>query len=233
MEYWAAITLGIVSSFHCVGMCGPIAFALPLNRKNIWTKSVGAFLYNLGRILTYASLGGLFGLFGKALFTAGFQRGLSIGIGSLFLLSVLIPVFSGKGYNLEGVVAKHIGKLKYQLGKQFKKSSNVSLLTIGVLNGLLPCGMVYLGLAAAVGEATLGRGALFMVFFGLGTFPLMYLSSIVGDYISVSFRTKIRKAVPVLVGIMGLLFILRGLNLDIPYVSPVISKIQPGITQCD
>ena len=233
MEWWTAISLGLISSFHCIGMCGPIAFALPLNRKNVMTKSMGALLYNLGRLTTYSILGALFGVVGKGLFTAGVQRGLSIGVGVVFLLSVLIPLLGKKGYNLESYVVQYIGGLKGALSKQFKKQSNGSLFIIGSLNGLLPCGMVYLALAGAIGSGSLIGGIEFMFLFGLGTLPLMYASSIMGDMISISFRKKVRKAVPVFVAIMGLLFILRGMNLNIPYVSPEINRVDTNISQCD
>ena len=233
MEVWAAISLGLISSLHCAGMCGPIAFALPLDRSSWLSKSTGALVYNLGRILTYATLGGLFGLLGKAFFTAGLQRGISIAVGVFFLLSVIVPVITKQGFFLEKWGYQFIGKFKGLFAAQFKKRNGISLLIIGVINGLLPCGMVYLGLAAAVSTVNWADGFLFMVFFGLGTLPLMYAASVVGDLLSLNVRSKMRKAVPYLIGVMGVLFILRGMNLGIPYVSPVIDRVDSEITSCD
>ena len=93
--------------------------------------------------------------------------------------------------------------------------------------------MVYLGLAAAVSTGNWADGFLFMVFFGLGTLPLMYAASVVGDLLSLNVRSIMRKAVPYLIGVMGVLFILRGMNLGIPYVSPVIDRVDSEITSCD
>lgn len=233
MEVWAAISLGLISSLHCAGMCGPIAFALPLDRSSWLSKTTGALVYNLGRILTYATLGGLFGLLGKAFFTAGLQRGISIGVGIFFLLSVIIPIITKQGFFLEKWGYQFIGRFKGVFASQFKKRNGFSLLVIGVINGLLPCGMVYLGLAAAVSTGNWADGFLFMVFFGLGTLPLMYAASVVGDLLSLNVRSKMRKAVPYLIGVMGVLFILRGMNLGIPYVSPVIDRVDSEITSCD
>lgn len=233
MEVWAAISLGLISSLHCAGMCGPIAFALPLDRSSWLSKTTGALIYNLGRILTYATLGGLFGLLGKAFFTAGLQRGISIGVGIFFLLSVIIPIITKQGFFLEKWGYQFIGRFKGVFASQFKKRNGFSLLVIGVINGLLPCGMVYLGLAAAVSTGNWADGFLFMVFFGLGTLPLMYAASVVGDLLSLNVRSKMRKAVPYLIGVMGVLFILRGMNLGIPYVSPVIDRVDSEITSCD
>jgi len=214
-------------------MCGPIAFALPLDRSSWLSKTTGALVYNLGRILTYATLGGLFGLLGKAFFTAGLQRGISIGVGIFFLLSVIIPIITKQGFFLEKWGYQFIGRFKGVFASQFKRRNGFSLLIIGVINGLLPCGMVYLGLAAAVSTGNWADGFLFMVFFGLGTLPLMYAASVVGDLLSLNVRSIMRKAVPYLIGVMGVLFILRGMNLGIPYVSPVIDRVDSEITSCD
>jgi sulfite exporter TauE/SafE len=233
IELWAAISLGLVSSLHCAGMCGPIAFALPLDRSSWLAKSTGAVVYNGGRVLTYATMGGLFGLLGKAFFTAGFQRGLSIGVGVFFLVAVIVPMITKEGLFLEKWGFQFIGRFKGIFQKQFKKRNAGALLTIGAINGLLPCGMVYLGLAGSVATGTFSDGFLFMVFFGLGTLPMMLAASLLSDMLSVSVRSKMRKAVPYFIAVMGILFILRGMNLGIHYLSPQIDRVEPSITACD
>ncbi len=233
IEFWAAISLGLISSLHCAGMCGPIAFALPLDRSSWASKTTGALVYNSGRIATYAVLGGLFGLLGKAFFTAGLQRGVSIAVGVFFVLAVLIPLITKQGLFLEKWGFQFIGKFKGIFQTQFKKRNAVGLLTIGAINGLLPCGMVYLGLAAAVSTGNWLDGSLFMVFFGLGTLPMMFAASVMSDLLSSQLRGRLRRAVPYLVMVMGVLFILRGMNLGIPYVSPTIDRVEPGITECE
>lgn len=232
VEWWAAISLGIVSSFHCLGMCGPIAFALPLNRTSKFSQFLGGLAYNIGRLTTYGTLGLLFGLIGKSLVMAGAQRTLSIGAGVIMVLSVLLPKLSTKA-NIDALTFKYIGKLKAAFGQLFKRSSLESLFVIGVLNGLLPCAMVYIALAGAIAEGDASGGMVFMLFFGLGTFPMMYSATLLGGFISVKFRNKLQKVIPVMVFFIGVLFILRGMNLGIHYLSPEIDRVDPKVTQCD
>lgn len=232
VQWWAAITIGLVSSFHCLGMCGPIAFALPLNRSSKFSQFMGALAYNVGRLTTYGTLGLLFGLIGKSLVMAGAQRTLSIGAGIIMILSVVLPKVT-KSINIDSFTFKYIGKLKSVFGQLFKKSSIESLFFIGVLNGLLPCAMVYIALAGAIAEGDSSGGMVFMLFFGLGTIPMMYSATILGSFLSVSFRNKLQKFIPVMVIIIGSLFILRGMNLGIHYLSPEINRVDPEVTQCD
>ena len=232
IQWWAAITIGLISSFHCLGMCGPIAFALPLNRTSTSSQLLGAFTYNIGRISTYAVLGLLFGLIGKSLVMAGAQRFLSISAGIFMILSVVLPKIS-KAANIDSFTFKYIGKLKNAFGQLFKKSSYESLFLIGVLNGLLPCAMVYIALAGAIAEGDMLGGMTFMMFFGLGTIPMMYTATILGGFVTVKLRNKLQKVIPYMVFAIGVLFILRGMNLGIHYLSPHIDRVEPGVTQCD
>lgn len=232
IEWWAAISIGLVSSFHCLGMCGPIAFALPLNRSSLASQVAGGIAYNLGRLSTYAVLGLLFGLIGKSLVLAGAQRSLSVGAGIIMILSVLLPK-AIKGLNLDFYTYKYIGKLKSVFATMFKKSSYESLFIIGGLNGLLPCAMVYIALAGAVAQGDALGGLTFMAFFGMGTLPMMLGATYVGGFISVKFRNKLQKAIPIIILIIGVLFILRGMNLGIHYVSPEIDRVNPEVTLCD
>lgn len=232
IQWWAAITIGLVSSFHCLGMCGPIAFALPLNRTSVTSQFLGAFTYNLGRLSTYAVLGLLFGLIGKSLVMAGAQRFLSITAGILMILSVILPKFFS-AINIDAFTYKYLGKLKSGFSQLFKKSSYESLFLIGVLNGLLPCAMVYIALAGAIAEGDMLGGMTFMLFFGLGTLPMMYTATVLGAFITVKLRNKLQKAIPYMVFLIGVLFILRGMNLGIHYLSPKIDRVDPAVTQCD
>lgn len=214
-----AISLGFLGSFHCIGMCGPIALALPVNRTSTFSAVIGTLIYNLGRITTYAVLGLFFGLLGQGFVIAGWQSSLSIALGVLILVLLIFPRLF-KGYTNFGFVYQFVAKLKEQLRKLFHVSSLPSLFSIGLLNGLLPCGLVYMGVAGAVATGDVIQGALFMAAFGLGTLPAMLVLSVAKGYIGVSVREKMRKAVPVFVAGMAILLILRGMNLGIPYLSP-------------
>jgi len=223
----AAITLGFLGSFHCVGMCGPIALSIPIKQSSLLNRWFGAFLYNSGRIVTYAILGLLFGLIGQGFALAGLQSKLSITVGSLILIGLVFPQLSAK--LPQGKLYIGVEWVKSKLRALFGSHSNSSLFLIGLLNGLLPCGLVYLGIAGAIAQGNAGFGALFMVAFGAGTFPAMMLVTIIRDQISLKFREKVRKVVPIVVGITAIMLVLRGMNLGIPYISPSI-QMGNGIT---
>jgi sulfite exporter TauE/SafE len=215
-----AFILGLMGSFHCVGMCGPIAFLLPLDRSNSLLKYVQLLLYHTGRLITYAILGILFGLLGKSLYLFGFQQQLSIGIGLVMILLVLMPESFLRRYAISKPVYQLISKVKSALGSQLKQRTPDTFFTIGFLNGFLPCGLVYMALLGAVGEANVWEGSMYMVLFGMGTIPLMTATLFLGNFLKGEVRTRIRRLIPVFVVLVGVLFILRGLGLGIPYISP-------------
>jgi sulfite exporter TauE/SafE len=219
----AAISLGFLGSFHCVGMCGPIALAIPVNRTSVFSVISGSIVYNGGRILTYAVIGLLAGLIGQGFAFAGMQNILSISMGILILAFLLIPGMSRIGLG-KSFILRFVERLKSKFRTLFGIYTTRALFFIGLMNGLLPCGLVYMGLTGSVATGNAINGALFMAGFGLGTFPAMLSVTLLGDRISVSFREKIRKAVPVFIGIMAVMLILRGMNLGIPYLSPSIEK---------
>ncbi len=225
MELITALTLGLLGSFHCVGMCGPIAIALPLGHGNWFKRISGGLGYNLGRTITYGLLGAFFGLIGQGLELAGFQRWVSIAMGSTMVIAGISPRFIKGGAYLERVSGQFVGQLQQNLAKLFKNGSIPSLFLVGILNGFLPCGLVYMALAGALATSSFSSGILFMIVFGLGTIPMLLLISLAGNLISGTFRQKINKGIPYLIVIIGLLFILRGLNLSIPYLSPPEKKL--------
>ena len=227
----AALTMGFLGSFHCIGMCGPIALALPVGHFSSGAKVAAILLYNLGRVITYAVFGVLFGLIGQGFALAGFQQIMSVVIGSILLIVVLFPY----SWSQKMGIAKWNGlvnKVKMKLGLLFKQCSFSALFSIGLLNGLLPCGLVYMAIAGSVAVADAAKGSLFMALFGLGTIPAMFTVTIVKDFISLNVRNKIQKAVPVFVGVMALLLILRGLNLGIPYISPKVQQAECTTMSC-
>ncbi|UTW61157.1 sulfite exporter TauE/SafE family protein [bacterium SCSIO 12741] len=220
-----AIAIGLLSNLHCLGMCGPIALALPLNRSNFFTRTLGVLAYNSGRILTYAALGAVLGLFGEGLHFFGLQQTFSIVLGALIILFALLPGLLQKEQIVGGGIYRWTQNLKTEFGKHFRKSSYSSLFMIGLLNGLLPCGMVYIALAGALAASSWQQGALFMALFGAGTLPVMFSLPLVVSKLTSPLRARIRKFLPIIAIGMGLLLILRGSNLGIPYLSP---KSQPN-----
>jgi hypothetical protein len=216
----AAFVLGLASNFHCIGMCGPIALAIPFQvnpKKPISSKLLGLFLYNFGRVLTYCLLGFLVGLVGFSIQFVGFLQGASIVAG------VLIILFAWRGF------FPHMGTTKFENGvlqfisKQFKTLRNANstrrVFLFGMLNGILPCGMVYLALLNALVSPAIEISVFAMIIFGLGTFPAMMTISFIGSNLQ-QVISKYRVLVPILISIVGLFSILRGANLGIPMISP-------------
>ena len=217
---WSGFILGFLGSFHCVGMCGPIAFMLPVNHENRTEKAVQISFYHIGRLISYALIGILFGLLGRSFDIFGLQQQLSIVIGIIMIILVFVRYFSGMNFTLLKPLYKLVSQLKSAMGTTFKKKSLDAFLTMGFLNGLLPCGLVYMALFGALGTAGAYDGAIYMLFFGLGTVPLMTATVYLKDFLSVKVKTRMRKAVPIMVIGIGILFIIKGLGLGIPYLSP-------------
>lgn len=224
MEVWTGFIVGLAGSLHCIGMCGPIALALPVTNQSNFKIMLGRVLYNLGRVVTYSLLGALFGLFGSRLVLFGLQQQLSIGFGIIILLYVFTPR-KIKTKVADAFFYKHATPLlKSQFAKLLSVNSNSSLFAIGLLNGLLPCGFVYVGIAGAVSTGDFLSGAIYMALFGFGTFPVMLAASVFGKFINLNLKRKINRFVPVLAVVLAILFILRGMNLGIPFVSPKFVK---------
>ncbi len=216
----SALALGLLGSFHCVGMCGPIAFMLPVDRTNSVKKASQIAIYHFGRLLSYSIIGLIFGLVGKGLYIFGLQQQLSIIIGVLMILVILIPYQTFNKYNFSKPIYKLISRVKSALGKELQKKTPDTFLTIGFLNGFLPCGLVYMAVFAAIASGNALQGSLYMLVFGLGTIPLMTTAIYFSQFLKGNVRQRIQKAIPVFVVIIGALFIIRGLGLGIPYLSP-------------
>lgn len=229
---WAGFILGLFGSMHCLGMCGPIALALPLNRSSKFQALLGALTYNSGRVLTYAMLGLVFGQIGRAFSLIGLQRWASIGAGILLLVYVLTTYLLKSTFSPFPSWTIGIGRVKASLQKLFKRRSYTSLLSIGLLNGLLPCGFVYFALVGAIGMGTAIEGAGYMALFGLGTAPLMLGTNLLGSQIGTRARMRFNQAIPIVLTVFAVLFILRGLSLGIPFISPIINSAEPLSIGC-
>jgi len=223
------LVLGIISSFHCVGMCGPLALSLPLTGLSTGRRLAGILLYNLGRITTYTLLGVFFGMVGRRIFIAGYQQWFSVAAGVVMLLFFVLALLHRQ---LAGIrrFNKAFTGVQSLVAYFMRLKSLPGVLLTGMANGLLPCGMVYLAITGAAATGSIGYGALFMAAFGLGTVPALLLLSLAGFFISVQARVFMRRLTPYAFLLMSILLILRGLNLGIPYLSPSFaasSKVIP------
>ena len=220
------LMLGLAGNAHCVGMCGPIALALPTGDAGPMRRAGMLGMYSVGRVVTYTILGVVFGLLGLGVRLAGWQQALSIGVGVILILGVLVPyLFSKRSTHTmpwQGWVNRMFGKL-------IRKPGMAGFAGIGILNGLLPCGLVYTALAGASVAGSIEGGAVFMAAFGFGTVPALFAMAWFSKTLSPKARGYLKKAIPVLTILIGILFILRGLGLGIPMISPPTEVLQVGL----
>ncbi len=216
----AGITFGFLGSFHCIGMCGPLALALPGSDRKTSYLVASRLVYNVGRVITYSILGAAVGLLSKMISIGGFQQWLSIGVGVFILLGLSISRLQTKLNQWKAYPSKLIKKAGNPIKSLFKKGTIGSLFAIGLLNGLLPCGFVYMGLATALTSGSVFSSTIFMTGFGIGTIPAMLGVSLAGGLISISVRRKLKNYSPYFIAFVGILLIIRGLNLAIPFLSP-------------
>lgn len=218
MEYWSALTLGFVGSLHCAGMCGPLAIAVPVVGSGRRARLVSRLVYNAGRIATYGLLGIVAGALGETVALAGFQRWVSVVAGSLIIAGLLVSL----RWNTDGWIGTAIVKLKRLFAQALQRRTHGANLSLGLLNGLLPCGLVYVAAAAAVGTGHLTSGPLFMLVFGLGTLPMMLGLGL--SFSGIRALGRWRHLVPASVAMVGVLLILRGAALGIPLLSPAAAE---------
>ncbi len=223
-----ALIMGAVGTFHCIGMCGPLALALPVVTDNNISRFFSTLLYNLGRVTTYAILGAVFGMAGSSIAFFGYQQWLSVILGILIIIFILLPK---KAFARQNPVMHVFEKIRASLGKLFIRKNYHSVYFIGLLNGLLPCGLVYLAIAGAVSTGSVVKSSLFMAAFGLGTLPVMWSIAFFGGFINLRVRQGIKKLYPYVMLAMAILLIIRGLDLNIPYLSPSVNSRHHGVDQ--
>jgi len=215
MYYWTALLLGLGGSLHCVGMCGPLMLRIGAGQG-----ATGAWAYQGGRVLTYGYLGAAVGLLGAGaqslLAGARLQQMLSVTAGVL-MIALTVLTLTGRHLN-----TGNLGGLRpwvqRQLGRLMSgRPTPLRSLGMGMLNGLLPCGLVYAALAGALGAGSPAGGVLYMLLFGLGTTPALLALMTFGTKLG---GPRYRPALRVLTLAAGLLLVVRGLGLGIPYLSP-------------
>lgn len=227
----AALILGAAGSAHCIGMCGPIALAVPSMGQDRRSRWLSTALLNGGRLTSYAFLGLAFGAFGEGLRLAGFQQTVSLIAGILLIIAAFVPSLLER-MGTQGRLAIVISRLRGMLARHLRRTAPEAIFLSGVLNGLLPCGLVYTAAIGAAAAGTAIQGAALMLLFGAGTLPALVAVRLGSGLIGTRARTTMRRLSPVVVGAMGLLLILRGSRLDIPYVSPAAPATPAEITVC-
>ncbi len=234
MIFFSAFFLGLMGSLHCLGMCGPLALALPFSPDGSGQAKGGRYwlghtIYNSGRIATYSMLGAGLGGAGWLIILSGWQQQISIVAGMCILLILIMQSrstlpFAGVS-RLNSFVQKAFGNLISS------KPGPITYFGFGLANGLLPCGLVYVAFAGSAWAGSVLGGAMFMALFGLGTLPMMMFAGSISHFIRPLFY---RQALRVISFIVAGLLIVRGLGLDIPYLSPkrVVPATQASISVC-
>ena len=215
--WYVAFTLGLFGSLHCVGMCGPLAIAFcnrdGEGRMQLLASSLG---YNMGRTITYAILGLLFGLFGSFLFIADIQKVLSIFLGGLLIFSFIMSIDIDAKINGVPMIKRLYDRLRVAISNLYNHTKKYPPIVLGLANGLLPCGLVYLALTGALATGDVLDGMLFMILFGLGTIPML-LSLVLGvNFVSPIMRSKFRRVLPYVTLGFGVFLVYRGIVIDMP-----------------
>ena len=228
----AGFTMGVAGSLHCVGMCGPLSLALPTGHLSGTGKFFSLLLYQFGRIITYSLIGLLFGLAGRGIYISGYQQWFSITLGSIVLLLAIFYFVQKKSPHFR-FFNRFYYFIQQKMGQLLRSAKGpVGFLLLGMVNGFLPCGMVYIAMAATLSLTSVGQSIFFMAAFGAGTLPAMMLVALTGQYLKPGIRNSLRKAVPVFITLMGIVLILRGMNLGIPFISPELPQAAGSVTHC-
>ena len=219
--HYLAFFMGLLGSIHCAIMCGPLLLAVQVGQEISWKTTLNKLLYQLGRILTYGFLGLLLGVLGNVAAIQGWQQIFSLVTGVVLVGLGIFYIFGKSSSKLTNVQTRAIQPFARFMSKWLYRPGGS--IVAGALNGLLPCGMVYMALASAVNADSLKNSFIFMLLFGLGTLPLLLVFSFAGNFPKRVFKKGFSKLLPILFLIIGVWFILRGSNLDIPYLSPLLN----------
>jgi hypothetical protein len=228
MYFWAAISIGFLGSLHCAGMCGPLLVALQPDKG--WRPS--HIVHHVGRLSAYMIFGAIAGAIGSTFSFMGFQQGFSLIIGALLVLSVIMLPFARFMKDWEGVISTYSLRLSSWVHQSGTKGHQRAY-GLGLANGILPCGLVYLAIAGAANTFTPWDGALFMLMFGLGTLPMLLVVRYAGAMLPIKLRNRMKRLIPISVLVIGLLLMVRGMNLGIPYLSPQQVESSAEIAACN
>ncbi len=213
---------GLLGSTHCIGMCGPLVLAVP-GPKAPLSYWIGRGVYHTGRTLSYVMMGGLIGALGWAVALQGYQGVLSLTLGALMVGAVLVRPLRRWLQKLERTPAKLLNTLRGPLQSLMRAPNSGNLFALGILNGLLPCGLSYAAIATALAAGSMIDSMSFMAAFGLATFPALFAVHWMGRRLSGPWQQWLWKLAPYGIALVGLLLILRGLSLG-TFMSPELRE---------
>lgn len=204
--YVSSFLMGVFSGGHCLGMCGPLVLALPVDEKSVWKSVWLRIVYNSGRVFMYTLLGALTGSVAWLFDLPKLQANIATASG---LLLIAVALFQLMPQFRLGVFSRLHAALFKVVSPLIQKGGVLRFWVLGMLNGVLPCGMVAGALMVSIAAQNLGMSMLSMFFFGLGTFPLMLIFSMMGIYLSARVRKTLSWAGPLYAIVLGVLLLLR------------------------
>lgn len=207
------LIMGMLGSWHCAGMCGGLMLYHFSNNRNVFFRFL---IYHSSRMLGYGLLGLMFGQLGFIGSLIGWQKLLSI-ISGMILIYLALSYFLPIGID----IFKNINFTSI-ISECFSFSSNrfYRYAVSGIANAFLPCGFSLMAAIYAMTTYSLQKGMLFMLSFGMGTIPALLLVTLLAQ--QVSYFKWFKYTMPVMSLIIGILLILRTMNLGIPFISPNI-----------
>ena len=227
--YLTALLMGLAGSLHCAGMCGPIMLFLPFHQLKGGRKVLGIILYHVARVSVYAGMAFVLYSF-RDLFDPRVQQYVSMTLGAVLLLAGLLS-FLPLSSKLQ-IKMPWSGFVTRRLGNYMANPGLGAITASGALNGLLPCGLVYMALSATLALPTAQHAVGFTYFFGLGTMPMLIGITFFRNWIVVRKGLSMKRFTPAIVFIFGCIFFVRGLNLGIPYLSPKTQVSHGVIHSC-
>jgi len=212
-ELLAITVISFLASFHCIGMCGGFALAVASGASSVWSNAGRQIVYSIGRITTYLFLGSIAGAAGSILPVDGAGRWLSIALSATSGVVMILLGLHQFGRTTSGPL--HFKFLSRPMAAMMRAVRTVPEPTLpfalGLLTGLLPCGLVAGWLIRAAASGTALTGLLTMTFFGLGTIPAMVTMGLVGHMMPVSLRFRLVQCSGVLLIAFGLFTIVRAI----------------------
>jgi uncharacterized protein len=184
-------------------MCGPLVLMTPVIGNTPGSIIASRALYHSGRIAVYVFLGLLFGVIGESLVLAGFQRWLSLTVGALMIVAILFAA------RIKAPLARIPLYLKSLFAEFLRKRTATSVFTLGAVNGLLPCGLVYMAATASISAGSISKSVASMALFGIGTLPMLVAISTAGRRLNCSRLPAIQKIMPLAVLAVAILLIVR------------------------
>lgn len=228
LYFLSAFVFGILGSFHCMGMCGPLVMSLPFQTLQGKRSFFGILAYHFGKMLMYALFGFAVGLLGQSIAIFKYQQVLTILAGIVLLVITVLPTIK-QHFKFNLPIAQSLQWLNQKVSKD---NWFLYYALFGFINGMFPCGLMYAALATSAASLSAWKGFFFMFFFGLGTVPSLSFVIYFQKKLSPNYRKYFTKSTYYFSILVAALLILRGFNLGIPYVSPKINTETKTVDCC-